>query len=402
MSIIKRRFSVESVWWFICLFFFFSTPFIERYPVINNAYIILRGSSLVFLMTRMKQAVRVDAMICLIFLSQAVVFVSTCSMGAPTGSLISKWLNITVFCLTISIMMKEDAERCLNILCVIFEIMVYVNFITMVLFFDEGLYDPQYVGFVETRKYFFLGHQNGMNIYAMTAITLRYVILLTNKNEADIQANRKRLAVLSAVTVIYSVLVWSAMSILCSVALLSLFFIDRSRTNGLRIPIFVTLTVNLVLFVFLTIVQNVPVLNAFVVNVLHRDMTFSGRTTIWRLAYNEFLKHPVIGVGYGQGRKLFGFDSAHNKYMHTLFTGGIVGLLILISIFLLLDRCLRNTGEPAVRVILLFFVVFLFSMQDESYETLTFYVMIIVGYNVAGFIKDETVNSRELSVDNNS
>jgi O-antigen ligase len=73
-----------------------------------------------------------------------------------------------------------------------------------------------------------------------------------------------------------------------------------------------------------------------------RDLTFTGRTDIWKGVLSEASDHPIAGTGYGAfwtGNRLarlytmpgiYGVKQAHNGYIETYANLGILGLIILI------------------------------------------------------------------------
>lgn len=65
--------------------------------------------------------------------------------------------------------------------------------------------------------------------------------------------------------------------------------------------------------------------------------TASGRTEIWRVAINEWLRSPIFGYGPGIWGPMFRIEvgmqfafSAHNQFLHSLAGAGTVGFLALI------------------------------------------------------------------------
>ncbi len=72
--------------------------------------------------------------------------------------------------------------------------------------------------------------------------------------------------------------------------------------------------------------------------------TLTGRTDIWYATWNAFLERPLLGYGYGSTkillpevyRNFWGFtvSQAHNLYLQTLVTTGVVGLALVLMAFL--------------------------------------------------------------------
>lgn len=72
--------------------------------------------------------------------------------------------------------------------------------------------------------------------------------------------------------------------------------------------------------------------------------TLTGRTDIWYATWNAFLERPLLGYGYGSTKVLlpevyrgfwgFTVSQAHNLYLQTLVTTGLVGLLLVLMALL--------------------------------------------------------------------
>lgn len=99
-----------------------------------------------------------------------------------------------------------------------------------------------------------------------------------------------------------------------------------------------------VAFVLITIF-NSGIFNAFIVNVLGKTISFTGRSVLWKLSLAKFIHSPVFGYGYGnQAFDGIRFNSMasnmnstpHSGYLTILLYGGIV-LLIAFIIVLLSD-----------------------------------------------------------------
>ena len=104
-------------------------------------------------------------------------------------------------------------------------------------------------------------------------------------------------------------------------------------------------------------------------------MTFSGRTYVWSTAFEIFKKYPIFGYGptlwsiesrqnIFDGRLWAG--QAHNQFLDTISTNGIIGLLsisiYLIIFFLKANKLLRITGGISLAL----FVNLLFRSLMES------------------------------------
>lgn len=74
----------------------------------------------------------------------------------------------------------------------------------------------------------------------------------------------------------------------------------------------------------------------FVEDVLHKDMTFTGRTDLWDLSFLKILQNPLFGVGScEEGRvtlvERYGMElSSHNLFLEIAVQGGLLALVAFI------------------------------------------------------------------------
>jgi len=110
----------------------------------------------------------------------------------------------------------------------------------------------------------------------------------------------------------------------------------------MRIPIvkkqvrylgFYSLTLGM-LFLFMNFFSGIT---SFLVEMLGRDMTFTGRTYIWENLLNERI-NPVFGTGFhsfwlpaGLMERYGYINQAHNGYLETYLNGGLIGASLLVA-----------------------------------------------------------------------
>lgn len=92
---------------------------------------------------------------------------------------------------------------------------------------------------------------------------------------------------------------------------------------------------------FLTIyMQNSPLLQYFIVNILKKDATLTTRTTIWESCIYVLKTNPITGLGYlsiDQYQNLTNniyATSAHNMTLTILISGGAIGIVLYIAIII--------------------------------------------------------------------
>lgn len=95
--------------------------------------------------------------------------------------------------------------------------------------------------------------------------------------------------------------------------------------------------------------------------------TLTGRTSIWQFTWGEIQKAPWLGYGHGASKTMFpelfrnywGWTttSAHNAWLHVWFASGIVGVLLMCSVFVAQFFYWLRTKDSASLMLLVFMLV---------------------------------------------
>ena len=105
---------------------------------------------------------------------------------------------------------------------------------------------------------------------------------------------------------------------------------------------------NYILFFIMVVFNRLDIFSFIIINILHRDLTVTTRTTIWKITMDKIASKPVLGNGYISGEKfesmlpsIIGIN-AHNTILMVTFIGGftlsVVFALILFSFALKYDK----------------------------------------------------------------
>jgi exopolysaccharide production protein ExoQ len=146
----------------------------------------------------------------------------------------------------------------------------------------------------------------------------------------------------------------AVLSLIPAVGLMLLFGRRRSKTRRVRPIFYMTLILVSLVCVGAGAFLGKGLLE-YVTQWSGRDMTFTGRTFIWDAVIEEAAKSPIVGTGYGMfwvGSRLnrlhakdlvSGIYQAHNGYLETYASLGVIGLFLLIVVLIVaLDRGLKG------------------------------------------------------------
>lgn len=121
------------------------------------------------------------------------------------------------------------------------------------------------------------------------------------------------------------------------------------------VSVFITVIVGCTLFAFVSeSVLSIPSVENFIVNVLHRDATMTGRTYIYGMYAEAMEGHWLWGYGYTNkfniAMRLFKYANAQNALLQWILQIGIVPVTILVTMFLTFIK--RLTEKKSLKQIL--------------------------------------------------
>ena len=133
--------------------------------------------------------------------------------------------------------------------------------------------------------------------------------------------------------------------------------------------------------------ENNDIARYIVVDVLHKDLTFTYRTYMWEAGINLFLKSPIWGWGYPDGNWYrANMESLaigpHNFLLSILINGGVLLFFLYVYICSVVFKAIKHYMNDHILQILLFSVLSLWFMSlMEMYPyTFMFYALALLYY----------------------
>ena len=193
--------------------------------------------------------------------------------------------------------------------------------------------------------------------------------------------------------------VWSVGAII-AMGLWPILWIIYKKKNIVRKAL-VLFTVYIVFSFFFTNSVILNYFNRFFVQVLHKDITLSGRIHLWRVVYDLLLQNPLFGAGVfsnSQVETFFYINSGyveacrvnhpHNFFLYFAFKGGIPALVIFlilcVSIVIKISKYYFNVMSGCV--FLGISVVLIASIVDTLDFSLV-YMIFALGANIDVIVK---------------
>lgn len=281
--------------------------------------------------------------------------------GNYWGLLVSSG-SVLTYCMIIEMGIRENARALFRATIIDLSVLCVLNLLT-VLLFPDGMYKTTYT------QNWLLGYDNIHILFILPLLC--FYSMYAGAKRTPFFRKLCFWAIISASVYI----TWSATSVVgCTLFLVILFMNELSIRPRVMNP-YTYVLVTLAGFLMIFVIQNLDIFRVLIVDILHKDMTFTGRITIWNAALYLIAKKPFLGYGVADVAtnmaRLHGVGHTHNYFLQIAYEGGIVSLICYAVIILMICKKLyeaRGTGEGFLLSGMLF--CFLLMFLDEAYSNI--------------------------------
>lgn len=268
----------------------------------------------------------------------ASVLASTVMFDGSIGRWFVYWLPSAIMALLVASTCRHYYRELLTAVLLVTAVLEIANFIT-VLLFPEGVWTTERVG---DGNYFF-DHRN--NAYKLLIPMITCSVLLDRLGERRLTARTAFFVALSfaQVTLGPSATSLLALGVFAFFLLVVQWKLARGFVNGL------TMLVASISASALVVVMRVQdMFGFFVEGVLHKSLTFTGRTFIWDRVFELFsgIRHSLFGYGVSGYKELIlagqSYSHAHNEFLDVWLNGGLISLVVLVCLLVVVAFALFN------------------------------------------------------------
>lgn len=285
---------------------------------------------------------------------------------------------LSVICIFLLIFDNMDApHKLLNVLMFWLEILIYANFVSMLLF-PNGMYVSMSTGNTEN---WILGYDNFFEQTFIPALVIGIMYAYLYKRYI-------RIGIL--VVIIHL----SAFITFPGTLIVALIFIDffifggiykmkRVFSLGNMIFAIIILTVGIVFF------DIQMKYGQIFFELLNKNVTFTGRTIIWKYTIGAISNSPLYGYGFSDGySRLFkmnyimkGAFNAHNQFLEFLWEGGLVLIIIFaICTFVTMHKAKETRSMRVTQILSIGIVAIFITFIVKAYiQTCPIWVFILWG-----------------------
>lgn len=373
------------------LYIFLLLPFFEMpYLFILSSTIgsiykihkIISGLLIIFLVLKDRKYSKIINYIVLYLL---VLIISTMANNGDYQYLFSLVLGILTLSLITDYGLRNHTNYFLKAFELMLSILVYMNFLTIVLN-PNGLYIATDTLYSEN---WLLGYRNSLILYVFPALLCSAINSYRKKERLLLRT--KFLFTISLISTILS----GSSTLLVGLFLIFIFMFFKKIFIYRKILNTKTYLVSYIAMFFGIIIFRIQNLFSFIiVNVLKRDLTFTGRIYIWDYVIEFIKSKPLLGYGVESTIKRYTKTKywrsfhAHNMFLEVLYKTGFIGLIIFIKIISLSSKELYKTRNNLIsKYISWLLFTFMILLLMEAYSFIYIFYIFVFAFNIKYLIK---------------
>lgn len=392
----KSQIKVCAIGMFAFLFCFQNTylaSHISHYNgVINFGGMIFTAYFLLTFTFRVKRTKKYNKISLYIFLFVTIILISTFINKGNVATAFVVLNRIIIVTLALDYACTDEGKMMalLKTWAYLLVLIVLIDFCTEVMF-PAGLYSDKLSGLN-----WFLGYKTQRAVYSFPLLFITFYIEYMRKNHITLKWYVLALFLMINVWLSQATTVCIAYFFLCILVFGTGILYKGSKKRILDRIIFFLLNYKVILAIFILVTVLVIFNeNAFIMGMVAgftgKSITFSRRTYIWRACISNFLKSPIIGLGYLEPSKyeaitgIVGGTNAHNMVLTLLISGGLVFLFMYIYTFYKAVKSSNNYTLCQIQTLIFIYASLLLGVTSSIFifspYTMIFYWMLVYDKN---------------------
>ncbi len=378
---------------FLLFPFFKITYFVSNFSKAELVYKILQIiATMIILFLVLKKGKYSKIINYILFYLLVFILATFLNKGELSGSFFLS-LRTLVLCLIVDYGLRNNTKIFLSAFEVLLSIFVYANFMSIVIF-RNGMYTNE-IGYTEN---WILGYKNLHILYILPALLGSFLSSYYSKNRLSFK-NYLLLSIsfLSLLTVNSSTSLVGVILILFYL----LFYNLINKVNLFNIKNY--FLIYIVLFMSIVILRIQNLFKFLIVDILHKDLTLTGRTYIWDYVIRLIKQKKFLGYGLENSSLRLNKTTywrsyhAHDQLLEIIYKTGIIGLILY---FIIMYKSFKELYQYRDFKIAKFMAIIIFSycimMLTEFYLFDTYIFIFVFAYNIKyllkGGEKNEAIN----------
>lgn len=379
------RFNKSVLVYALCIIPFIWLEYIElTIPSIASIVDVLKLIIMCMLAIFMLKRQKVSKIIFIIAIYFALMIGITYFRHLNIKGVINTGLSTLFFCLLTDFLMKKNVDNTLNAFSIVFQVLVYINFFTMIMF-PEGIYSTS----VHPVNWF-LGYKNSHILYVLPAlffITLNYF-----RKDKKINMYYLFFIFISGLSIFMGQSSTGIVGYLIFVIGSFLIFGKKDKFITIKKAVIV----NVIIFFAIGVFQIQNVFTVIVQRLLHKNMNFTGRTNIWSTTIELIKRNFLLGYGVQPSSirvviyNNINAVNSHNEFLEILYHGGIVlGSVFFYMIYLIVKKLNSNKDSIVAKLGTVLLFTYFIMMLMESYRYSLFMFLFVILYNIELIIDEK-------------
>lgn len=281
-----------------------------------------------------------------------------------------------IACIYLDTSFRKDSAMTIDLLRKICVVYIAINAILLIVFPEGfGRYVPGYSMTVDSRLNF-LGRDNSFVYFFIFALIIELIY----------SRKKQQTYIVMAVIVITMLYVWSGTGLIgCLIIVGFSLWIQGERIEKL-FNIWTISTAYLIIYLGVVIFRVQEMFSVLIVDVLHKDITFTGRTYLWDMAMAYIREKPFWG--YGITEKFLTMNSGisyspHNLILQILLAGGLLSFgLFLIFYCVSVRKLVQKHYTFSSLISVAIFAYLIASLTEATMNTQYLYFLFVIAYNI--------------------
>lgn len=377
----KSDILIFLLYFFVLLPFFKSSYLMLTFPKINLLYQGMQVIASLLVIGLILKKKSISKIFIYIFAYFIILFFSTLLNSGNITNYFITFFYVIVLSMIVDFGIKDNTKIFLNAFEFLLSILIYANFLS-ILFFENGLYINS-MGFSSN---WFLGYKNTHILYIIPTILISCINSYYTKDKLTL-----RNYLLLIVCFLSTLLVENSTGIIGIILICCFLYLYKIWNKIKTFNILTYAVVYVLSFLVIVILRVQEWFSFLIVDILHKDITFTGRTNIW----DKVLEIIPSNFWLGRGMVTFQYSasvfSTHNTILDIVYKTGIIGL---ISYFLIFYQSLKDLWFYRKHKIIQFISIVIFSyfimMLTEAYSYEYIIYLLVICFNAKYFIKQES------------
>ncbi|CEP47884.1 Lipid A core--O-antigen ligase-like protein [[Clostridium] sordellii] len=357
--------------------YFFNIGYIKPFLIIWKSMVILISTYIFY------KYINKFSIILIIF-TFINIFSSFVNRNISIGIIYSSFVLLST-CIYISYLSKYDFKELITGMYYMYSFIIIANFLSMTLYPDgisqkDGIF-PIYL----------LGGKNAIQMILLPSIYIIYLYSYTIYEKMKIIP-----FIVILISVISMYMSESGTGVTVSIA--SMIFLLMYKKINLKGKTYILIYILIFFSIVVFRLQEV-LFKEFIVDILHKDITLTGRVYIWDLVLKNIKMIGLIGLGRGNTFILDNFylrvNETHNGFLEVFLYSGIIGLTIfLIMVWMIIKKLDKFYGIHSKILSFGIFTYMIIGISESAFYKMELWIIFSIAYNIEYIVRKQ--NTKEL------